>query len=78
MEIFIDIILPAALWPRVEPASNRNEYQDYLLGGKGGRCLGIDNLPTFMYRLSRNSGSLNLLEPKGVALHAYDYGYFFF
>jgi hypothetical protein len=41
LEIFIDIILPATLWPRVEPAFNRNEYQDYLLGGKGGRCLGL-------------------------------------
>jgi len=26
-----------------------------------------DNLTTFMYRLSRNSGSLNFLEPKGLS-----------
>jgi hypothetical protein len=30
-ESFIDIILPAALWPL---ASNRNEYQEYFLGVK--------------------------------------------
>jgi hypothetical protein len=37
---FIDIILLAALWPGVNSASNRNEYQAYLLvvmatGAKG-------------------------------------------
>jgi len=29
---FIDIILPIALWPWVDSASNRNEYQEYFLG----------------------------------------------
>jgi len=29
----------------VDSASNRNEYQEYLLGGKGGRCLGLTTLP---------------------------------
>ena len=29
---FIDIILPAALRPQVDSASNRNEYQEYFLG----------------------------------------------
>jgi hypothetical protein len=24
---------------------NRNEYQEYLLGGKGGRCVGLTTLP---------------------------------
>jgi hypothetical protein len=31
LEFFIDIILPAALWPS---ASERNEYQGYFLGVK--------------------------------------------
>ena len=35
---FIDIILPAA-------ASNRNEYQEYFLGGKSGRCVVLTTLP---------------------------------
>jgi len=25
--------------------SNRNEYQEFLLGGKGGRCVGLTTLP---------------------------------
>ena len=25
--------------------SNRNEYQEYFLGGKGGRCVGLTTLP---------------------------------
>jgi len=29
---FIDIILPIALWPWVDSASNINEYQEYFLG----------------------------------------------
>jgi hypothetical protein len=42
LEIFIDLILPAALWPwsqpngpGVDPASNRNEDQVYPLWVKG-------------------------------------------
>jgi hypothetical protein len=46
----------------VESASNRNEYQSYVLGGKGGQCVG---LVTFMCWQSRNSGILNVLHPSG-------------
>jgi len=45
LEFFIDIILPPALWPLGWSTSNRNEYQEYLLGGKGGRCVGLTTLP---------------------------------
>ena len=31
--------------PGVDSASNRNEYQEYILGGKGGRCVGLTTLP---------------------------------
>src|SRR5215475_7692594 len=31
--------------PGVDSAFNRNEYQEYFLGGKGGRCLGLTTLP---------------------------------
>jgi len=34
LEFFIDIILPIALWPWVDSASNRNEYQEDFLGVK--------------------------------------------
>jgi len=45
LEFLIDIILPAALWPWCWAAPNRNEYQEYSLGGKGGRCVGLTTLP---------------------------------
>jgi len=34
LEFFIDIVLPAALWPWVYSVSDRNEYQVYFLGVK--------------------------------------------
>ena len=30
--------------PGVDSAPNRNEYQEYFLGGKGGRCVGLTTL----------------------------------
>jgi hypothetical protein len=34
MKFFVDIILPAELWPWDNSASKRNEYQEYFLGMK--------------------------------------------
>ena len=48
--------------PGVDSVSNRNEYQEYFLWGKGGRCLGLTTLPPHVLTLLK-SGSLNLLEP---------------
>ena len=31
--------------PGVDSASISNEYQEYFLGGKGGRCVGLTTLP---------------------------------
>jgi len=31
--------------PVVDSACNRNEYQEYFLWGKGGRCVGLTTLP---------------------------------
>jgi hypothetical protein len=31
--------------PGVYSASNRNKYQEYFLGDKGGWCVGLTNLP---------------------------------
>ena len=55
LRFFIEIILPAALWPRC------------LLSLLQKWVRTADNLTTFMRRLSRNSGGFNLLEPSGPA-----------
>jgi len=49
--------------PGVDSASNRNEYQEYFLGGKGSRCIRLSTLPPSCAVLK--FGSLNLLEPSG-------------
>jgi hypothetical protein len=36
LDFSVDLILPAALWPGVDSASNRNEYQETSWGGGGG------------------------------------------
>jgi hypothetical protein len=43
--------------------SNRNEYQEYFLGGKGGRCVGL----TAMCRLSKNLGASTSWNPNGLS-----------
>jgi hypothetical protein len=49
---FIDIIHP------VDSASNRNEYQEYFLGVKSGRCVGLTTLPPSC------ADCLEILEPQ--------------
>jgi len=44
--IFSDVILPAALWPGVDPACNRNEYRQYFLGDKSSQCVWLTTLPS--------------------------------
>ena len=44
-KFIVVIILPAALWLWVDSTSNRNEYQAYFLGSKGGRCIWLTTLP---------------------------------
>jgi len=48
LKFFIDIILPAAHWvnPGVDSVSNRSEYEEYFLGGKGGQCVGLTSPPS--------------------------------
>jgi len=50
--------------PGVDSASNRNECQEYFLGGKGGRCV---RLRTYHHPvpLSRNLGTLTFWNPLG-------------
>ena len=44
--------------PGVDSASNRNEYQECFLGGKGGRCVGLTTLPPSC------ADCLEILEPQ--------------
>jgi len=64
---YLYLILPAALWPCGKSASDRNEYQEYFLGFKCSRCVGLTNLPPFMGRLSRNLGALASWNPEGLS-----------
>jgi hypothetical protein len=49
--------------PWVDSVSNRNEYHEYTMGGKGGRCVRLitySHVPIVM-----KSGILKVLEPSG-------------
>ena len=48
----------------VDSASNRYEYQEYFLGGKGGRYVGLTTLQPSCAVVMK-SGNLNFLEPSG-------------
>ena len=65
MESFIDI---KSFWlhygPGTDSASNRNEYQEHLLGCKGGRCVRLTTLPSSRVVVMK-SGNLNFLETSG-------------
>jgi len=50
--------------PEIDSASNRNEYQVYFLGGKGGRCVRLTTLPQSCAVVMK-SGNLNFLELSG-------------
>jgi hypothetical protein len=62
--------------PGVDSASNRNEYQQYFLGGKGGRCV---RLTTYHHPvpLSRNLGALTSWSPLGLSKPVMGLIYFF-
>jgi len=47
LEFLIDIILPAAVWPEVDSASNRNYHQEYFLGCKDRRWLTLTLPPSY-------------------------------
>jgi len=73
--------LTQSFWPHYSPGakstSNRNEYQEYLLAGTGRPMHRADNLTTFMCILSRNSESLNLLDPERPAQMCNGTAFFF-
>ena len=65
LEFFIDIkSFRSHYGPGVDSASNRNEYQEHFLGGKGGRCVRLTTLQPSCAVVTK-SGNLNFLEPSG-------------
>ena len=68
LEIFIDIkSFRSHYGPGVDSASNRNEYQEYFLGGKAGRCVEADKLTTFMCQFSWNLGASTYWKTEGLS-----------
>ena len=64
LEFLIDIkSFRSHYGPEVDTASNRNEYQQHILGGKGGRCVRLILPPSCAFVMK--SGDLNFLEPSG-------------
>jgi hypothetical protein len=53
--------------PGVDSASNRNEYQGYLLGGKGGRCVGLTTVPPSCADCLEILGALTSWSSKGMS-----------
>ena len=65
VDFFIDIkSFRSHYGPGVDSAANRNEYQEYFVGGKGGRCVRLTALPPSCAVVTK-SGNLNFLEPSG-------------
>jgi hypothetical protein len=53
--------------PGVDSTFNRNEYQGYLLGGKGGRCVELASLPPSSADYLEILGASTSWSPKGIS-----------
>jgi hypothetical protein len=57
--------LPAAIWPWVDSATDKNEYQEFSWGLKSGRRVGMTTLPPSVSRISENAEASTSRNPKG-------------
>ena len=65
LKFFIDIKSCRSHYgPGGDTASNRNEYREHFLGGKGGRCVRLTILSPSCVAVMK-SRNLNFLEPSG-------------
>jgi hypothetical protein len=53
--------------PGVDSASHSNEYQEYFLWGKGGRCIGLIILPSSCADSHEILGALTFWSPQGLS-----------
>ena len=53
--------------PGVDPASDRNEYQEYFLGSKGGRCERLTTLPPSCVDCLEIWGASTSWNPQGLS-----------
>jgi len=51
----------------VEPNSKRKEYQEYFLGSKGDRCVGLTTLPPLCAECLWNLGTSTSWNPQGLS-----------
>jgi hypothetical protein len=70
LRFFIDII-QQHYGPGIDSNFKRNKYQEYLLGGKGGRCIGLTTLPPTCANSLEIVGASPSPSPKGLSRPVY-------